>query len=1111
MTHLYRQICNLATRPYIVKKIQVDNLSAYTRCVRYISNGLDDDPERYLMDTEPEDNMSNNSWRGHKGHGRGHPRHRGHSHGHGARNDYLDADEGNGYRGHSGRGRHRHGGQHHSHQDHSGGHHSHKDHSGRHHSGRGRSGRGRGHPDVLKGREIGLYYAKQSVAKREYAERHLVALDGRKEKQIERLLHSVRVADNINPQPSSSYASVENIDKEDSDISMASQPSGSGSVSRVASHLPVEEKMDVQETEDELEKPEMPNVNPILDIKEDERAFICKETVEGNSSLDQLYQRELKDKEKSKTYQSMMKFRKRLPSYDMVEDIVNTVNSNQVTVISGETGCGKTTQVPQFILDDYISKGMGSQCRIICTQPRRISAISVAERVAAERDEECGKENSVGYSIRLERQLPRKHGSILFCTTGILLKYLEFDPTLQHSTHIVLDEIHERDLLSDFMMIILKDILPVRPDLKIILMSATLKPEQFKAYFNNCPLLHIPGFTFPVTEYLLEDVIEMTGYMPKETNAKQDRDRYLKWKRRRKEEERDEQQWNLEAWSRNLDQRYSQRTVKALQTMQYDKVDCDLIVHLIRHISLKMEEGAILVFVPGRSDIVKIHNMLLEDKMFNSNNSIILPLHSMMPTVNQKQVFDTPPTGVRKIIIATNIAETSITIHDIVHVIDSGMIKVKDYIPELNLSTLDPQLVSKANARQRRGRAGRVKSGNCFHLYSSLQEMELRDFLPPEILRTALEELCLKIKILKLGKIKPFVDKAMEKPSVEALEKAIVNLQTLKALDNDENLLPLGYHLAQLPLDPHTGKMLLFGAMFGCLDPISTVAASLSFKNAFMTPVGKEKEVDRVKAELACDFKSDHIMLINAYDGWEKAVKRGTDRDYCYRYFLSSSTLKLLKNMKKQCAEYLCDIGFVTNNDPKHPAVNRNSNNVDIVKAVLCAGLYPNVAKVTNVPKSNSAAPKLKLKDQMKVTVHKASVNGSAKAFESKWMIYYQLMKLEGTTYAFDTTMVSPYSLLFFGGNITTEHDECTVTNYDYSGHTVIVDDWIKFWASEKTASLVNELREQLDEVLQSKITNPSPTNWFSNSKEGAVMRAIIELITAEEVKNKYGNPKSYR
>lgn len=235
---------------------------------------------------------------------------------------------------------------------------------------------------------------------------------------------------------------------------------------------------------------------------------------EPNLSLDQHLLEDLQRKKTDPRYIEMQRFRKKLPSYGMQKELVNLINNHQVTVISGETGCGKTTQVTQFILDNYIERGKGSACRIVCTQPRRISAISVAERVATERAESCGNGNSTGYQIRLQSRLPRKQGSILYCTTGIILQWLQSDSRLSSVSHIVLDEIHERNLQSDVLMTVIKDLLHFRSDLKVILMSATLNAEKFSEYFGNCPMIHIPGFTFPVVEYLLEDIIEKIRYVP---------------------------------------------------------------------------------------------------------------------------------------------------------------------------------------------------------------------------------------------------------------------------------------------------------------------------------------------------------------------------------------------------------------------------------------------------------------------------------------------------------------------------------------------------------------------------------------------------------------------
>ncbi|XP_067658933.1 ATP-dependent DNA/RNA helicase DHX36-like [Haliotis asinina] len=982
-----------------------------------------------------------------------------------------------------------------------------------HSAGGGRGGRP---PPGLRGRDIGMWYARRSKEKKEKQDREqrpTVAMDSHREHHIRDLLDKINSSeprvdmfDSPHIRPASQSNSLDNknwtasspqdmFDNPYGETSSRAQPELKG-----ACAFPDTTDFRDDKDEEELEE-EVPSMSAIIEYAKAEDEFplaegsvdfegakYAEDPMDEKDHLSDRMLEEYNEKQLQDDYCKMMQFRKKLPSYEMREKLMDDIRNNQVVVISGETGCGKTTQVPQFILDDCIEMGIGSQCRVICTQPRRISAISVAERVAAERCERCGgSDSSVGYQIRLEYRLPRKNGSILYCTTGIVLKFLESDPLLQRATHIVLDEIHERDLQSDFLMIILKDILPRRPDLKVILMSATLNAAMFSKYFNDCPQLNIPGYTYPVEEYLLEDVVEMLKYQP---DSSQPQRRRPRGKRSR---EADEERWNFEVWCRNLEGSYSHSTITALQNMDFDKIDLDLIATLIRHISLNKSEGAILVFVPGWEEISKLHKMMQADRMYSSDKFRIIPLHSLMPTVNQREVFNKPPPGVRKVVIATNIAETSITIDDIVYVIDCGKIKVKDFQPENNLSTLEAKWVSKANSKQRRGRAGRVQPGVCYHLYTGLKWTEVDDYLPPEILRTRLEELCLHIKLLKLGKIEPFISKAIQQPSMEALHRAIITLQNLNALDKDENLLPLGYHLARMPVDPHTGKMILFGAMFCCLDPILTVAASLSFKDAFFIPLGKEEEADRARKALSEDSKSDHIMLIKAFEGWERAKSRGNDRDYCWQNFLSPSTLRLLKDMKGQLAQLLLELGFIKNKNPKDLAANVNSNNYGLVKAVLCAGLYPNVAKVAKCPRPGAPPYKmvsLYTRHEGKADVHPKSVNSRENFFESKWMVFYHKLKTT-KVYVHDCTMVSPYPLLFFGGDIG--------SGKDGDQDTVSVDDWIVFKASPTTAQLVKDLRRELDKLLEHKITHPGPTSWNEAEKEGALMRAISDLITTDE------------
>lgn len=957
-------------------------------------------------------------------------------------------------------------------------------------------------PPGLKGKEIGLWFARRSRAKKEMMDkqqRPVVKMNSRQERNIRNLLEDFG-SENL---PGSNDTRSAQASGTMPDCSQQKKPVAWFDVKSEEhkSHVNKEDSIQSKGIEREMsfnqnsEEDLIPSMSEMRNFVREEIDFDidmepnCSDSIfqEGMyAHMDTKLAKEYEDKMKNPKYLKMLQGRKKLPAYNMKDEIVNLIRSHQVVVISGETGCGKTTQVPQFILDDCLKRGIGSQCRVICTQPRRISAISVAQRVADERNVRCGHGSEVGFQIRLERELCRDYGSVLFCTTGIVLNWFESDPLLVRASHIVLDEIHERDLLSDFLMIILKSILVNRPNLRVILMSATLNAEMFSSYFGNCPIINIPGFTYPVKEFYLEDALEFTNYVPAE--AKQ-RNRFIRGKEREKRKEEMEKQ-QMQNWIKEfLVGNYSASTCQSLATMDQKIIDFDLVAELIKYISLHKKDGAILVFLTGWEDIRKVNDLLLKNELFSQSKFRIIPLHSLMPSVNQREVFERPPPGVRKIILATNIAETSITIDDVVYVIDCGKIKMKNFNPEKNLTSLEPQMISKANARQRRGRAGRVQPGECYHLYTTFtEEYQLVDYLPPEILRTRLEELCLQIKLLRLGKIIPFVSKALQPPSIEALHHAIELLQNLNALDDEENLTPLGKHLARMPVDPHSGKMILLAAMFSCLDPVLTVAASLSFKDAFVIPLGKENDADRQRSILAKGSKSDHIMLINAYKGWETAVLRGYDREYCWNNFLSQHTLKMLKEMKKQFATLIYDLGFIEAPNPLNRAANIHSDNQSLIRAIICAGLYPNVAKIYK-PKRKNGSALLQTKTEKRVEIHPKSVNATEYMFETKWLIFYQKLKTTGI-FVYDCSMVSPYPLLFFGGHIDTRKDgdqDC-----------ITVDDWIIFQASPKTAKLVKDLRKELDRLLEEKTKSPGSTLWDRNSKEGAIMRAITDLITQD-------------
>ncbi|XP_056622648.1 ATP-dependent DNA/RNA helicase DHX36 [Triplophysa dalaica] len=958
------------------------------------------------------------------------------------------------------------------------------------HGGGRRGGGGQGkHPPHLKGRDIGLWYAKFGGIGRSEAERNsraVVQMDASREQHITRLLNSVQRDPHSDSLPSSSRN--RSVKEEPGSHSYFD---GDPPESQNNQRLPKTELK--EEKQNELETSVKTGLNCEKDLQ-----YLCH-YVQRQPSLDEELKKDLQKKIDNQRYLDMLKFREQLPSYAMKEELVRLITENQVLVISGETGCGKTTQVTQFILDDYIQRGMGSLCRVVCTQPRRISAISVAERVAAERAESVGDEKSCGYQIRLQSRLPRKQGSVLYCTTGIILQWLRSDPYLSSISHLVLDEVHERSLQSDVLLNIVKDLLRTREDLKIVLMSATLNAEKFSRYFDNCPMVHIPGYTYPVEELLLEDVVEMLRFKPLHRREHRPRPRrgFMHGQNVRQEKEQKDAEYR-ESWpcyTRTLRERYSDSTIDALEMMDDDdKINLELIVALIRHIVRNEDNGAILVFLPGWDNISTLNDLLMADQMFKSDRFKIIPLHSLMPTVSQTQVFKKPPPGVRKIVIATNIAETSITIDDVVYVIDGGKIKETHFDTQNNISTMTAEWVSLANAKQRKGRAGRVAPGKCYHLYNGLRASLLDNYQLPEIQRTPLEELCLQIKILKLGPIAVFLQRCVDPPSERAIELAITHLIDLNALHRNEELTPLGFHLARLPVEPHIGKMILFGALLGCLDPVLTIATSLSFKDPFFIPLGKEKIADHRRKTLSRNSKSDHITVVNAFWGWEDAKEQGgrSEREYCWDNFLSANTLQMLQNMKGQFAAHLLAAGFVNCKDPKDPSSNINSENEKLIKAVIVAGLYPKVAKIR--PSNNSKRlmpPKVSTKADGKVCIHPKSVNAEETQFNYTWLIYHLKMRTT-SIFLYDCTEVSPFSLLFFGGDISIQKDK--------DQETIAVDEWIVFQSPARIAHLVKDLRKELDVLLEDKIKKPQPVDWNDGqSKDCAVISAIIDLITTQE------------
>ncbi|MBA0880694.1 hypothetical protein Goshw_013151, partial [Gossypium schwendimanii] len=554
----------------------------------------------------------------------------------------------------------------------------------------------------------------------------------------------------------------------------------------------------------------------------------------------------------------MMEFRKSLPAFKEKERLLQAIARNQVIVISGETGCGKTTQLPQYILESEIETGRGAFCSIICTQPRRISAMAVAERVSAERGEPLGE--TVGYKVRLEG-MKGKNTQLLFCTSGILLRRLLSDRNLNGITHVFVDEIHERGMnegaiLLDSVLCVFTlekpssvilniDLLPRRQDLRLILMSATLNAELFSNYFGGAPKIHIPGFTYPVRAHFLEDVLEFTGYKLTSFNQIDDYGQEKMWKMQKQlaPRKRKNQITALveDALNKSSFENYSSRARDSLACWMPDCIGFNLIEAVLCHICRKERPGAVLVFMTGWEDISSLRDQLKAHPLLGDPNRVLLlTCHGSMATSEQKLIFEKPPPNIRKIVLATNMAEASITINDIVFVVDCGKAKETTYDALNNTPCLLPSWISQASARQRRGRAGRVQPGECYHLYPRCVYEAFSEYQLPELLRTPLNSLCLQIKSLQVESIGGFLSAALQAPEPLAVQNAIDFLKMVGALDEKENLTNLGKFLAMLPVDPKLGKMLIMGAIFRCFDPVLTVVSGLSVRDPFLLPQDKK-------------------------------------------------------------------------------------------------------------------------------------------------------------------------------------------------------------------------------------------------------------------------------
>ncbi|XP_024026284.1 DExH-box ATP-dependent RNA helicase DExH3 isoform X2 [Morus notabilis] len=782
----------------------------------------------------------------------------------------------------------------------------------------------------------------------------------------------------------------------------------------------------------------------------------------------------------------MLEFRKSLPAFREKDRLLQAIAQNQVIVISGETGCGKTTQLPQYVLEAEIESGRGAFCSIICTQPRRISAMAGSERGSTERGEPLGE--TVGYKVRLEG-MKGKNTHLLFCTSGILLRRLLSDRNLNGITHVFVDEIHERGMNEDFLLIILKDMLPRRRDLRLILMSATLNAELFSNYFEGAPTIHIPGFTYPVRAHFLEDVLEMTGYKLTSFNQIDDYGQEKMWKTQKQlaSRKRKNQITALveDALNKSSFENYSARARDSLSSWVPDCTGFNLIEAVLCHICRKERPGAVLVFMTGWEDISCLRDQVKAHPLLGDPNRVLLlTCHGSMATSEQKLIFDKPPPNVRKIILATNMAEASITINDVVFVVDGGKAKETTYDALNNTPCLLPSWISQASARQRRGRAGRVQPGECYHLYPRCVFEAFAEYQLPELLRTPLNSLCLQIKSLQVGSIGVFLSAALQPPEPLAVQNAIDFLKMIGALDENEDLTNLGKFLSVLPVDPKLGKMLIMGAIFHCFDPILTIVSGLSVRDPFLLPQDKKDLAGTAKSRFSAKDYSDHMALVRAYEGWKDAEREGSAYEYCWRNFLSAQTLQAIHSLRKQFSYILRDASLI---DVDASNNNRLSHNQSLVRAVICSGLFPGISSVVHRETSMS----FKTMDDGQVLVYANSVNARYQTIPYPWLVFGEKIKVN-TVFIRDSTGVSDSVLILYGGSL---HQGVQ------AGHLKMLNGYIDFFMDPSLAECYLKLKEELNKLIQGKLQDPS----LDIHKEGKyLMLAVQELVSGDQCEGRF-------
>ncbi|XP_054285604.1 ATP-dependent RNA helicase DHX8-like [Macrosteles quadrilineatus] len=624
-----------------------------------------------------------------------------------------------------------------------------------------------------------------------------------------------------------------------------------------------------------------------------------------------------------KTNMTLLEQRQSLPIYKLKDELTKAVTDNQILIVIGETGSGKTTQITQYLAE----AGFTARGKIGCTQPRRVAAMSVAKRVAEEFGCRLGQE--VGYTIRFE-DCTSPETVIKYMTDGMLLRECLVDLDLKSYSVIMLDEAHERTIHTDVLFGLLKQAVKKRAELKLIVTSATLDAVKFSQYFFEAPIFTIPGRTFPVE-------------------------------------------------------------VLYTKEPETDYLDASLIT--VMQIHLREPPGDILLFLTGQEEIDTACEILYERmKSLGPDvpELIILPVYSALPSEMQTRIFEAAPPGSRKVVIATNIAETSLTIDGIYYVVDPGFVKQKVYNSKTGMDSLVVTPISQAQAKQRAGRAGRTGPGKCYRLYT---ERAYRDeMLPtpvPEIQRTNLATTVLQLKTMGINDLLHF--DFMDAPPVESLIMALEQLHSLSALDNEGLLTRLGRRMAEFPLEPNLSKMLIMSVHVQCSDEVLTVVSMLSVQNVFYRPKDKQALADQKKAKFN-QPEGDHLTLLAVYNSWKN---NKFSNAWCYENFVQIRTLKRAQDVRKQL------LGIMDRH--KLDVVSAAKNTVRVQKCV-CSGFFRNAAKKD--PQEGYRT----LVDSQVVYIHPSSALFNR---QPEWVIYHELVQTT-KEYMREVTTIDPKWLVEF-------------------------------------------------------------------------------------------------